>query len=104
LLAVARRKEKQPSPVRHPLLVLWYYALLVTVALFWFFAVLQKETGFSNVHLRLLDLALFSSVTEFANKFEQEEERLDIFVANAALGRTDYIVSEDGWESRYVFV
>ncbi|KAH6902601.1 short-chain dehydrogenase [Coprinopsis sp. MPI-PUGE-AT-0042] len=62
-------------------------------------ACLQKETGFSNVHLRLVDLARFSSVTEFANKFEDEEERLDIFVANAALGRTDYVLSEDGWES-----
>ncbi|KAH6903864.1 short-chain dehydrogenase [Coprinopsis sp. MPI-PUGE-AT-0042] len=62
-------------------------------------SLLQKETGFSNVHLRLVDLARFSSVTEFANKFEDEEERLDIFVANAALGRTDYVLSEDGWES-----
>lgn len=62
-------------------------------------AQLKKETGFENVELRLLDLARFASVTEFADKFEQEEERLDILVANAAIGRTDYVLSEDGWES-----
>ncbi|KAH6903863.1 short-chain dehydrogenase [Coprinopsis sp. MPI-PUGE-AT-0042] len=62
-------------------------------------AQLKEETGFENVFLRLLDLAKFSSVIEFADKFEQEEDRLDIVVANAAIGRTDYVLTEDGWES-----
>ncbi|KAH6903865.1 short-chain dehydrogenase [Coprinopsis sp. MPI-PUGE-AT-0042] len=43
---------------------------------------LKNETGFSNIHLRVLDLGSFSSTIDFANKFEQEEERLDILVAN----------------------
>ena len=62
-------------------------------------AQLKEETGFANVTLRLVDLSSFASVIEFADKFEQEEERLDIFVANAAIGRTDYVLTDDGWES-----
>ncbi|KAH6902600.1 short-chain dehydrogenase [Coprinopsis sp. MPI-PUGE-AT-0042] len=61
---------------------------------------LKNETGFSNIHLRVLDLGSFSSTIDFANKFEQEEERLDILVANAAIGREDYVTTDDGWESR----
>lgn len=62
---------------------------------------LKKETGFSNIQLRLLDLASFSSTIEFANAFEEEEERLDILVANAAIARESYVATDDGWESRY---
>ena len=61
---------------------------------------MKKETDFQNIQLRILDLGKFSSVIQFADKFENEEERLDIVVANAAIGRADYVVTDDGWESR----
>ncbi|KAH6903876.1 short-chain dehydrogenase [Coprinopsis sp. MPI-PUGE-AT-0042] len=60
---------------------------------------LKSATGFSNIYLRLLDLSSFSSTINFADKFEQEEERLDILIANAAISREDYVPTEDGWES-----
>jgi hypothetical protein len=66
------------------------------------FVGLKDETGFPNVHLRLLDLAKFSSVIDFADHLEKEEDRLDIVVANAAIARDYYEVTEDGWESEFV--
>ena len=60
---------------------------------------LKAETAFPNIHLRLLDLAKFSSVVDFADKLEKEEDRLDIVIANAAMAREHYSTTEDGWET-----
>ncbi|KAH6902602.1 short-chain dehydrogenase [Coprinopsis sp. MPI-PUGE-AT-0042] len=62
-------------------------------------AQLKEETGFENVFLRLLDLAKFSSVIEFADKFEQEEDRLDIVVATPPSVGPTMSLQKDGWES-----
>ncbi|KAJ3528292.1 hypothetical protein NMY22_g9467 [Coprinellus aureogranulatus] len=58
---------------------------------------LRTETGFENVELRLVDLSKFSSVISFADSFK-DEPRLDILVMNAAVGRFERKVTEDGWE------
>ena len=50
------------------------------------------------MELWLLDLAKFSSVTEFADKFEKDGGRLDILVANAAVAATAYRATVDGYE------
>jgi len=49
--------------------------------------------------LRRVDLADFGSVVEFAAKFEQEEEWLDILVYNAGIATVQYEATKDGWES-----
>jgi NAD(P)-dependent dehydrogenase (short-subunit alcohol dehydrogenase family) len=50
----------------------------------------------------LVDLSSFSSTIAFADEFERREQRLDIFIANAAIGRKTYLATEDGWESGQV--
>ncbi|KAA1476834.1 short-chain dehydrogenase [Dentipellis sp. KUC8613] len=60
---------------------------------------IQKETGFGNVSARNLELSSFASVAAFADAFEKEEERLDIYVYNAGISTQQYAVTEDGWES-----
>jgi retinol dehydrogenase-12 len=50
----------------------------------------------------LLDLARFSSVINFANKFEKDGSRLDILVMNAGIISFGYEATPDGWESTYV--
>ncbi|TEB33798.1 NAD(P)-binding protein [Coprinellus micaceus] len=40
----------------------------------------------------------FASVTAFVDKFEEDGGRLDILIANAAVGTTVYRVTKDGWE------
>ncbi|TEB14973.1 NAD(P)-binding protein [Coprinellus micaceus] len=63
----------------------------------------KDDIGLAAVELRLLDLASFASVTAFADKFEEDGGRLDILIANAAVGTTVYRVTKDGWEeSQYV--
>ncbi|TFY70512.1 hypothetical protein EVG20_g2488 [Dentipellis fragilis] len=60
---------------------------------------IQAQTGFGNVHSRVLELSSFASVAAFADAFEKEEERLDIYVYNAGISTRQYAVTEDGWES-----
>ncbi|TFK23415.1 NAD(P)-binding protein [Coprinopsis marcescibilis] len=61
-------------------------------------AKLKEETGLSRIELRTLNLSSFASVVEFCNALQSEEERLDIFVANAAI-TSKYALTDDGWES-----
>jgi len=51
-----------------------------------------------NAELWLLDLSRFSSVVDFADKFEKEGGRLDILVMNAGIATRKYEDME-GWES-----
>ncbi|KAF5325729.1 hypothetical protein D9611_000467 [Ephemerocybe angulata] len=59
---------------------------------------IKSETGFKAVEVWLLDQSKFSSVIAFADRFQKEDVRLDILVANAAIIPTQYKTTEDGWE------
>ncbi|PFH48620.1 hypothetical protein AMATHDRAFT_42142 [Amanita thiersii Skay4041] len=60
---------------------------------------IKRETGYERAELWLIDLLEFSSVKEFADKFERDGGRLDYLVLNAAIipfeGRKE---TKDGWE------
>ncbi|KAJ7139182.1 short-chain dehydrogenase [Mycena epipterygia] len=60
---------------------------------------LKAATGYTRAELWIIDLANFSSVKQFADKFERDGGRLDILVENAALGAMKYRPTSDGWES-----
>ncbi|KAJ7707119.1 short-chain dehydrogenase [Mycena metata] len=60
---------------------------------------LQAETGYETAELWIVDLADFTSVKRFADKFEQDGGRLDILVANAAVILPKYEATKDGWET-----
>ncbi|KAK7055879.1 WW domain-containing oxidoreductase [Favolaschia claudopus] len=60
---------------------------------------LKAETGYSKAELWLIDLADFSSVKQFADRYEREGGRLDILVENAAVGTFTYSTTKDGWET-----
>ncbi|KAJ7078774.1 hypothetical protein C8R44DRAFT_910112 [Mycena epipterygia] len=60
---------------------------------------LTAATGYTRAELWIIDLASFSSVKQFADRFEREGGRLDILVANAAVGPARYEPTTDGWES-----
>ncbi|KAL4251843.1 NAD(P)-binding domain superfamily protein [Pleurotus pulmonarius] len=47
----------------------------------------------------LIDLCSLDSVRAFADKFEEEVERLDILVQNAAVVSMKYELTEDEWET-----
>lgn len=47
----------------------------------------------------MIDLADFASIGRFADRFNQEEARLDILVANAASGLATYELTKDGYET-----
>ncbi|TFK62972.1 short-chain dehydrogenase [Pluteus cervinus] len=59
---------------------------------------IKEQTGF-QAELWLLDLAKFSSVRKFADRWEKEGGRLDILVENAAVSGFEYNQTEDGWET-----
>ena len=59
---------------------------------------IKEESSFENVEAWSLDLANFSSVTSFADRFEKEGVRLDILVANAAVSPSTCRRTPDGWE------
>ncbi|RDB15750.1 WW domain-containing oxidoreductase [Hypsizygus marmoreus] len=61
---------------------------------------LKQETGYTSSELWIIDLAQFSSVIAFADKFENDGGRLDILVENAACAPTSvYSGTVDGWET-----
>ncbi|KAK7026616.1 WW domain-containing oxidoreductase [Favolaschia claudopus] len=59
---------------------------------------LKSETGYSRAELWIVDLAEFSSVREFADRFERDGGRLDILVENAAMRSFEYTATKDGWD------
>ncbi|KAF4607506.1 hypothetical protein EYR38_001578 [Pleurotus pulmonarius] len=59
---------------------------------------IKEATGFDRVELLLVDLSSFDSVKAFADRFDQEVERLDILVNNAAVSLPKYEDTKDGWE------
>ncbi|KAJ7631812.1 hypothetical protein B0H17DRAFT_1282931 [Mycena rosella] len=60
---------------------------------------LKQETGYTKGELWLIDLGDFQSVKAFGDRFEQDEGRLDILVANAAMETRKYTTTKDGWET-----
>ena len=61
---------------------------------------IESSTGFKSCELRKVDLADFSSVISFSEKFQREFVRLDILVMNAGIAVVEYQETVDGWESR----
>ncbi|KAJ6526933.1 hypothetical protein DFH09DRAFT_1414611 [Mycena vulgaris] len=59
---------------------------------------LKADTGYKNAELWLVDLADFASVKQFADKFEKDGGRLDIFVENAGVNSDKYEATKDGYE------
>ncbi|KAJ7474896.1 hypothetical protein FB451DRAFT_277908 [Mycena latifolia] len=59
---------------------------------------LKATTGYQRAELWLIDLADFASVRNFADKFERDGGRLDILVENAAVGKSGYEPTKDGWD------
>ncbi|KAK0215090.1 hypothetical protein IW262DRAFT_1300324 [Armillaria fumosa] len=60
-------------------------------------AQIQTDTGYSKAELWIIDVANFNSVVAFANRAEQELDRLDILIENAGILTWDYEQVE-GWE------
>ncbi|KAK0443693.1 uncharacterized protein EV420DRAFT_1649158 [Desarmillaria tabescens] len=60
-------------------------------------AEIQADTGYSKAELWIIDLANFNSVISFADRADQELERLDILIENAGIG-TCYYEQVEGWE------
>ncbi|KAJ7123560.1 hypothetical protein C8R44DRAFT_831249 [Mycena epipterygia] len=60
---------------------------------------LKAATGYARAELWIIDLANFSSVKQFSDKFERDGGRLDILVENAAIGSLKYEPITDGWET-----
>ncbi|EGN95975.1 hypothetical protein SERLA73DRAFT_185437 [Serpula lacrymans var. lacrymans S7.3] len=60
---------------------------------------IKSETGYDKAELWLIDLANFSSVLAFADKFDKEGQGLDILVMNAAVFQLAYQGTPDGWET-----
>lgn len=63
---------------------------------------IRENTGHKNVEVWKLDLASFASVKAFAEKAENELERLDIVVGNAGIHTRSWWATGDGWESTLV--
>ncbi|KAF7357962.1 NAD(P)-binding protein [Mycena venus] len=60
---------------------------------------LKAETGYQKGEVWIIDLADFSSVKNFADKFEQDSGRLDLLVENAGVTKPKYEATKDGWET-----
>lgn len=61
-------------------------------------AEIEAAMGFGRLELRLIDLSKFASVVAFAEKFEQDGDKIDILVANACVVSPNYTQTSDGWE------
>ncbi|XP_072043923.1 retinol dehydrogenase 12-like [Amphiura filiformis] len=59
---------------------------------------IQKKSGSSNVVYYHLDLSDLDSVRNFADKFLREEERLDILINNAGVGRSYGRQTKQGYD------
>jgi len=58
---------------------------------------LQEETGFTDIHGMVLDLADFNSVRQFANDFAQHQfAPLQVLLCNAGLTQTNMTTLENG--------
>src|ERR1700760_4940944 len=51
-----------------------------------------------QIDVWILDLASFASVKQFANRVLEELDSLDIAVLNAAISKSQYSATVDGWD------
>jgi len=58
----------------------------------------KQETGYTKSELWLVDLSKFSSILEFAEKFDRDGGRLDLLVMNAGIIMPQYEATPDNWE------
>ena len=56
-----------------------------------------EKTDNTNIYVKLIDLGSFESVKGFTRDINQNEDRLDILVNNAAVAQTDQRKSKDGY-------
>ncbi|XP_028303653.1 retinol dehydrogenase 11 [Gouania willdenowi] len=63
---------------------------------------IKKETGNSDVHLRLVDLSSLDSVRAFAKKIIEEEKAIHILVNNAAVSGLPKKITNEGLEISFV--
>jgi retinol dehydrogenase-12 len=94
LRAEAKAKGKPLSRVR--------LVVLPEIVSYWLAPELKAATGYTKAELWIIDLADFTSVKLFADRFEQDGGRLDILVENAAITASTYVATKDGWESSFV--
>jgi len=62
--------------------------------------VIKKEIGLLNVEAWPLELGSFASVTAFVDRFEKDGGRLDMLILNAAVALSEFIQTQDGWETQ----
>ncbi|CAH1160213.1 unnamed protein product, partial [Phaedon cochleariae] len=66
---------------------------------------MMKETNNPNIIMQYVDLASFESVRELVNRLTASEDKLDILINNAGIGRGPNILSEDNldvtWQINY---
>lgn len=55
-----------------------------------------KETNNLNIHFEYIDLASFKSVRAFAEKLKRTEDKIDILINNAGIGKAFGKLSDDG--------
>ncbi|XP_061087812.1 retinol dehydrogenase 13-like [Conger conger] len=62
---------------------------------------IRGQTLNTHVYARHIDLASIKSIREFANRINQEEERVDILINNAGVMRCPDWKTEDGFEMQF---
>ncbi|XP_036407727.1 retinol dehydrogenase 13-like isoform X1 [Megalops cyprinoides] len=62
---------------------------------------IRGETLNKHVYARHIDLASIKSIREFANRVNQEEERVDILINNAGVMRCPAWKTEDGFDMQF---
>ncbi|XP_069091246.1 retinol dehydrogenase 13 isoform X2 [Pleurodeles waltl] len=62
---------------------------------------IRGKTLSHNVFAKHLDLASLKSVSEFAQKINEEEPHVDILINNAAIMRCPYWTTDDGFEMQF---
>ncbi|KAJ6551763.1 short-chain dehydrogenase [Mycena capillaripes] len=60
---------------------------------------IKDTTGCRSVTCWPLDVASFTSISEFATRIRQENVSVDILVGNAAYMPHNYVQTRDGWET-----
>jgi retinol dehydrogenase 12 len=98
LVITVRSQEKGEETVKGKYLLLFDISLRLT---FPFATAIEKETGFKDTEIGILELSSFDSVKKFVETFEQGNHRLDILLENAAYGSHTTEMTTDGWDKRY---
>ncbi|KPP77341.1 retinol dehydrogenase 13-like [Scleropages formosus] len=62
---------------------------------------IRSSTGNSEVVVQQLDLASFASVRQFAKRYSEQEERLDILINNAGVMMCPKGLTVDGFETQF---